>query len=205
MEEVLEKLIEEGANPTDLLGVFVANARWHHPTLEVIEYLISEGADVNATFLEKYKQTCICIAVQYGYPMNIVSSFLNHGVDINVCTYNKNNILHLCVLFDRREIFQYLLTTKDVSGLLNSMNIFGSTPLILALSLRRVEMLEDLLRIPGIYMNMKITNYLHDTEYTLHVPGLDTNVTTPMHNITVKDDVEQYMIRLLDTYESKKG
>ena len=177
----LQSNLEEGGNPTFLLSELLANSRWYPPSLEDVQYLVSQGADVNATFDDKYKRTCICIAVHYGF-MDIIYYLLHHGVDIHVHTYHKNNILHICVLFDRIDLFRYIVSIKDTHLLLNAGNYMGHTPLTLSIALGRVE-----------FVQLILTH--------LEVDGVDFTIARQYAYILQDTCKQGDIVALLDTFE----
>ncbi|XP_048509555.1 transient receptor potential cation channel subfamily A member 1 isoform X2 [Athalia rosae] len=130
-------------------------AMFDHP--EIAEYLILEGADVNA--LDKEKRSPLLLASARG-GWRTVHSLIRLGADIHVKDVNHRNVLHLIVMNGGRlEDFAQEVSKSKVSllQLLNEKDETGCSPLHYASREGHIRSLENLIRL-GACINLKNNN-----------------------------------------------
>lgn len=89
--------------------------------LEVVKYLIKNGADVNykdphyphakgmrITSADSYDYTALMIASRYGY-LDIVKYLIDKGADINIKTKNSSTALMFARMYEHTEIEKFLI------------------------------------------------------------------------------------------------
>ncbi|XP_046587542.1 transient receptor potential cation channel subfamily A member 1 [Neodiprion lecontei] len=130
-------------------------AMFDHP--EIAEYLILEGADINA--LDKEKRSPLLLASARG-AWRTVHSLIRLGADIYLKDVNHRNVLHLVVMNGGRlEEFAEEVSKSNVSllQLLNEKDDTGCSPLHYASREGHIRSLENLIRL-GACINLKNNN-----------------------------------------------
>lgn len=89
-------------------------AMFDHP--EIVEYLVSEGSDINA--VDKEKRSPILLAALRG-GWKTVHTLIRLGADINMKDVNQRNVLHLVVMNGGR-LEQF---AAEVSEVTNSLTL----------------------------------------------------------------------------------
>ncbi|KAB0796783.1 hypothetical protein PPYR_10844 [Photinus pyralis] len=132
-------------------------AMFDHP--DIVEYLISEGAEINA--LDKEKRSPLLLGASRG-GWKTVHTLIRLGADINVKDINRRNILHLVVMNGGRlEQFANEVKKSKYQGnlvqLLNEKDNSGCSPLHYASREGHIRSLENLIQL-GAVINLKNNN-----------------------------------------------
>lgn len=85
-------------------------AMFDHP--EIVEYLVSEGSDINA--VDKEKRSPILLAALRG-GWRTVHTLIRLGADINMKDVNHRNVLHLVVMNGGR-LEQFAAEVSEVTN-----------------------------------------------------------------------------------------
>lgn len=126
---------------------------------EIVEYLVNEGADINA--LDKEQRSALLLAASRS-GWRTVSTLIRLGANINLKDVNQRNVLHLIIMNGGRledlasdvtkaQSKQYLLQ------LLNEKDNTGCSPLHYASREGHIRSLENLIRL-GACINLKNNN-----------------------------------------------
>lgn len=91
--EIIKLLIEAGENP----NLILCNAA-HYQNLEVAEYLLENGCDVEGDFVESSERTPLILAAGNATP-EIISFFIEAGADINAVDNSGRTPLTTAVYF----------------------------------------------------------------------------------------------------------
>ncbi|XP_076264823.1 transient receptor potential cation channel A1 isoform X2 [Rhynchophorus ferrugineus] len=129
-------------------------AMFDHP--EIVEYLISEGADCNP--MDKEKRSPLLLAASRG-GWKTVHTLIRLGADINIKDINKRNVLHLVVMNGGR-LEQFAAEAKSEDSLLQLLNekdMTGCSPLHYASREGHIRSLENLIKL-GACINLKNNN-----------------------------------------------
>ncbi|XP_018323110.1 transient receptor potential cation channel subfamily A member 1 [Agrilus planipennis] len=118
-------------------------AMFDHP--EIVEYLVTEGADVNA--VDKEKRSPLLLAASRG-GWKTVNTLIRLGADINIKDVNRRNVLHLVVMnggrleqfaaevskcsYGRYNTARQLLDSEKGTFIINESDGEGLTPLHIA-------------------------------------------------------------------------
>ncbi|XP_025200863.1 transient receptor potential cation channel subfamily A member 1 isoform X3 [Melanaphis sacchari] len=126
---------------------------------EIVQYLIEEGADINA--LDKESRSPLLLAASRS-GWRTVASLIRLGADIQVKDSSKRNILHLVVMYGGRlDEFAHEITMANNQGalemLLNEKDNTGCSPLHYASRGGHIRSLESLIRL-GACVNIKNYN-----------------------------------------------
>ncbi|XP_046391330.1 transient receptor potential cation channel subfamily A member 1 [Ischnura elegans] len=132
-------------------------AMFDHP--EIVEYLVKEGADINA--LDKEKRSALLLAASRG-AWRTVHTLIELGADIRLRDDNLRNTLHLIVMNGGRlEEFAHRVsqgqTEAGLRQLLNEKDVSGCSPLHYASREGHIRSLENLIRL-GACINLKNNN-----------------------------------------------
>ncbi|KAG5888861.1 hypothetical protein JTB14_031419 [Gonioctena quinquepunctata] len=129
-------------------------AMFDHP--EIVEYLVSEGADIN--IMDKERRSPLLLAALRGC-WRTVHTLIRLGANINSKDVNKRNVLHLVVMNGGRlEKFAAEAQTKEsLLQLLNEKDMNGCSPLHYASREGHIRSLENLIRL-GACINLKNNN-----------------------------------------------
>lgn len=128
-----------------------------HP--EIVEYLVSEGADINA--LDKEHRSPLLLAASRG-GWKTVHTLIRLGADISVKDGNHRNVLHLVIMNGGRleEFAKEVSKTQSnaqLLQLLNEKDNSGCSPLHYASREGHIRSLENLIRL-GACINLKNNN-----------------------------------------------
>lgn len=128
-----------------------------HP--EIVEYLVSEGADLNALDKE-HRSPLLLAASRAGW--RTVHSLIRHGANINLKDIDLRNILHLVIMNGGRlEEFATEVTKAQSKNyllqLMNEKDNTGCSPLHYASREGHIRSLENLIRL-GACINLKNNN-----------------------------------------------
>ncbi|XP_071446354.1 transient receptor potential cation channel subfamily A member 1 [Hetaerina americana] len=132
-------------------------AMFDHP--DIVEYLVKEGADINA--LDKEKRSALLLAASRG-AWRTVHTLIHLGADIQLRDENQRNTLHLIVMNGGRlEEFAHQVsqgqTEAGLRQLLNEKDNTGCSPLHYASREGHIRSLENLIRL-GACINLKNNN-----------------------------------------------
>ncbi|VVC25448.1 Ion transport domain,Ankyrin repeat-containing domain,Ankyrin repeat [Cinara cedri] len=132
---------------------------------EIVQYLIEEGADINA--LDKESRSPLLLAASRS-GWRTVTSLIRLGADVQVKDSSKRNVLHLVVMYGGRlDEFAHEITMINNQGalemLLNEKDNTGCSPLHYASRGGHIRSLESLIRL-GACVNIKN----HNGESPLH-------------------------------------
>ncbi|GFY68105.1 ankyrin-3 [Trichonephila inaurata madagascariensis] len=117
-------------------------------TLEITEYLVENGADIDARCTNGHKP--IHLASEMGFE-NIVEFYLNHNMSINDLNGNKLTLLHIAADCGKANVAELLIKRK---ANINIPDINNETPLHLAAANGHKEVLDILLHY-GAHYNIK--------------------------------------------------
>lgn len=112
--------------------------------LKEVEYLIANGADVNAIQghnyrkLKKFGETALHIAAEKGHT-EIVELLLDNYAYVNVADKYRSTALHVAAKGGHKEVVELLL---DKGANFNATNKNGKTSLELAAKIKRVDIVE---------------------------------------------------------------
>nr|WMY99264.1 transient receptor potential A1 [Bemisia tabaci] len=126
---------------------------------EIVQYLISEGADINA--LDKEKRSPLLLAASRG-GWRTVLLLIKLGADIHLKDSNQRNVLHLVVMNGGHleEFARQVCTVQapeSLQQLLNEKDHIGCSPLHYASRGGHIRSLENLIHL-GACVNLKNNN-----------------------------------------------
>ncbi|XP_068082099.1 transient receptor potential cation channel subfamily A member 1 [Anabrus simplex] len=132
-------------------------AMFDHP--EIVEYLVSEGADINP--LDKERRSPLLLAASRG-GWRTVHTLIRLGANINLKDVNHRNALHLVVMNGGRleEFADEVIKAQSklsLLQLLNEKDNTGCSPLHYASREGHIRSLENLIRL-GACINLKNNN-----------------------------------------------
>lgn len=132
-------------------------AMFDHP--EIVQYLVSEGADINALDKE-HRSPLLLAASRAGW--KTVHTLIRMGADISVKDVNHRNVLHLVIMNGGRleEFAKEVSKTQSnaqLLQLLNEKDNSGCSPLHYASREGHIRSLENLIRL-GACINLKNNN-----------------------------------------------
>ncbi|XP_050537848.1 transient receptor potential cation channel subfamily A member 1 isoform X2 [Daktulosphaira vitifoliae] len=132
---------------------------------EIVQYLIEEGADINA--LDKESRSPLLLAASRSGWRTVIS-LIRLGADVQVKDSSKRNVLHLIVMYGGRldEFAHEIIMENDQKALemlLNERDNSGCSPLHYASRGGHIRSLESLIRL-GACVNIKN----HNGESPLH-------------------------------------
>ena len=149
-------LIEHGAivNLQDIHGstalhyVVQENSGFHEP-YEVLDYLIQNGADINAQSNDG--RTPLMKAIELS-EVDIASFLIKQGANLDLQDKNGDTAFHYAVRSDSPEITDSILTL----GASCMCNNRGLTPLLVASSIGKSEVVEDFIKRPEVTKEQRI-------------------------------------------------
>ena len=133
----VKQLLEREQSLIDVIGTFeiIARVITHFeatllhvavvkcPNTEILKYLVSQGANVNAKAM---LFTPLHLAAQWNTNVDVVKYLVSKGANINATNVDENTPLHFAARYNSNaEILKYLVS-KDAD--VNSINLFGLTP-----------------------------------------------------------------------------
>ena len=122
-------------NSTDFIGQTALMYAAEQGRIEVVEYLVENGADVNAKSSAKGRGTALIYAASVNRVV-VMEYLLKHGADINATTYNKETALFWATAKGYIKAVNLLLKNNADTKLKNKD---GKTALDLARDLNQKE------------------------------------------------------------------
>jgi ankyrin repeat protein len=131
VEFLIEKLKAE-VNPCALFSDSALKEAVFYNHDKLVDYLLKQGADVN--YQDRYKLTPLMHAVICNN-LSMVKKLLKHKqeIDFSKRTINNRTLLHYVAAENNPEMASYLLAVPEVKLLLTNKDMFGFTPLDLAI------------------------------------------------------------------------
>jgi ankyrin repeat protein len=108
----------------------------------IIDYYLS-ASDINVDTQDSRKITPLMEAVNLG-AMNTVKKLLAKGASTKLKTVNSGNVLHGAVLASRLDMIAHLAETSDFQSLLRQESIYGQTPMDMAISAKKNDVIKIL-------------------------------------------------------------
>ncbi len=102
---------------------------------EIYNILLSENVkveEVNA-IVNSVGYSCLHLACEYG-SLELTKFFIGKGCSISVATKDGYSSLHLSIIHNRKNIFDYLMGECDTDAVINAKTKKGETPLHIAAS-----------------------------------------------------------------------
>jgi len=184
----------EDSKGNTLLNVAVLEGK-----IEIVKYLVSEGAGVNHR--DSSEDTPLVIAIKEG-KLDIIEYFLSQGADVNLKVYFNETPLHKAANKGEIEIVKLIVSH---GAELNYKNNQKETPLFIAIEKNHSEFAEYLI-FQGAHVNIKNQQGkypLHIAAYQGHLElvkllvsrGAEVNVQdvydiTPLHEAANKGQLE---------------
>ena len=141
----VNKLLKIGANVDQLYNNWTpAMVAIDNNNFDILKLFIKYQCNINVKNISGITPLMLSIK---NNNLQIYNYLLNHGANINDVDINNNNILMVISKFGSLEILKLVLD-KLINKLdyLNSKNIFGNTPLIIALLNNKIEIAHELLK-----------------------------------------------------------
>lgn len=135
---VINLLIQSGfsANPTIDYQESALQAAVRFGEINTAIHLLALGADIN--WQNNLKYTALSIAIENNH-FNAVKELLKHHADISGKDVFGNTVLHLAIAAGNDAILKELLLQSNASKLLLIKNIYGETPLDLAIKTGNIK------------------------------------------------------------------
>ena len=140
---------------------------------DVVEYLLEQGADVNA--VNSYGSTALFIAASKG-KLEMARTLVMAGVDIHAVDHKHQNALMMASIFGKNDVVQYLL---ERGADINSEDVDGLSPLHFA---------------AGNNGNLETTKTL--LKHGANIEGTTNTGATPIMSaiLSSKTEIIQYLI-----------
>jgi len=135
---LVKMFIEDGKvsspNRAYISSALHESIRYEHE--EIYKFLLDNGADVN--HLDQYKESALFIALQNGN-IDAVQLLLDKKADISLQTISGSTLLHQAVILERNRILKIVLNIASCESLLDKKDIYGQTPLDIAIQMKNDE------------------------------------------------------------------
>lgn len=135
----MKEALENGAdiNKPDIFGLTALSRAVLENNVEIVDFLIENGADVNAICDEP-----AVTAVAWTGNMDLLDKLLSHGADVSVINMNGENALHNAIAANKVDMIDKLLSLGvDI----NNANKMGNTPLARAIYADNEALINELL------------------------------------------------------------
>ena len=133
--------------------------------IEIVKYLVSDGADLNQQ--DSSEETPLIIAIKEG-KLDLIAYFLSQGADVNVKVYFNETPLHKAVDKGELEIVKLVVTNGADLNLKNNQK---ETPLFVAVESNQTNVAEYLIS-QGADVNIKNQR----ARYPLHIAAYNGNL-----------------------------
>ena len=143
--DLIQWLLDAGAKSSDVSNFgntpLIAAAR--NGYAEIVKVLLDDNANVNAT--DKYGRSALLESARFAKDMEVITLLVKRGADINAVDNDRNTALSLAAAshLDSVEVVRGLLRLGADSSM---KNFDGMTPIQIASSLGRTEMVKAIMR-----------------------------------------------------------
>lgn len=121
--------------------------------LEMLDTMLEiKGIQVNATTKNGY--TPLHLAVVHNNASAVLHLLNYQGIDVNCSNHEAETPLHIAVEHGNLAIINYLTNREYASAGINRQNSLGLTPLNLAVTKKRADIVQALLKVKNINVNM---------------------------------------------------
>ncbi|XP_027099210.2 protein ACCELERATED CELL DEATH 6-like [Coffea arabica] len=193
VELILEKLpnLIEKVDKFGWTALHYAAKRNHPAKLnheDVVRQLLSaERSTAYVAARNDDSKTALHIAVIHGH-VAVVQELLSHCPDCwEKYTNRRQNILHLAVKYEQREVLEFVLKNSWASELINQRDNTGNTPLHLYVATKNLDG-SSLVKHPSVDVN-----------------SFDNSNSTPLDRILRADELSQRQILIKDELEQAGG
>ena len=144
-KDLIQWLLDAGAKSSDVSNFgntpLIAAAR--NGYAEIVKVLLDDNADVNAT--DNYGRSALLESARFAKDMEVITLLVKSGADINAVDNDRNTALSLAAAshLDSVEVVRGLLRLGADSSM---KNFDGMTPIQIASSLGRTEMVKAIMR-----------------------------------------------------------
>ena len=143
--DLIQWLLDTGAKSSDVcnLGITPLIAAARNGYARIVKVLLDDNADVNAT--DKYGRSALLESARFAKDMEVITLLVKSGADINAVDNDRNTALSLAAAshLDPVEVVRGLLRLGADSSM---KNFDGMTPIQIASSLGRTEMVKVIMR-----------------------------------------------------------
>ena len=143
--DLIQWLLDTGAKSSDVcnLGITPLIAAARNGYARIVKVLLDDNADVNAT--DKYGRSALLESARFAKDMEVITLLVKRGADINAVDNDRNTALSLAAAshLDPVEVVRGLLKLGADSSM---KNFDGMTPIQIAASLGRTEMVKVIMR-----------------------------------------------------------
>ena len=144
--QIIRILLEAEApiNEVSGLGYTALGAAVKKGNLNIVQRLLSSGADVNLTGIGPNDESPLQMAVYRGNE-EIVTSLISHGAEFSAQKGEIGSVLQMAIYSQNLSIIKLILRHSPVPAINASKGVYGTTPLQLAVLLRDISILDTLL------------------------------------------------------------